>query len=67
MRSEEQVFLSVREVSERLGVSSRTVYQLLGAGVLGGAVRVGGVIRVPAASLNSLPEYRPLRAGERNA
>jgi excisionase family DNA binding protein len=47
------VLVSVREAAGRLGVSERTVWRLLDRGELR-ALRLGRVVRIPVASLQSL-------------
>ena len=52
-------YLSVREVADRLGVTTRSVYTMLWDGRLEGAVRVGRNVRVPVEALETLPMYKP--------
>jgi excisionase family DNA binding protein len=47
----EQVFLSVPEMGRRLGVSTRTAYQLV-ADCEVPVIRLRGVLRVPATALD---------------
>lgn len=59
-------YLSVREVAERLHVTTRTIYELLWRGDIEGVVRVGDAVRIPAEALEKLPTYtrRQREAGD---
>ena len=50
-------YLSVREVAEKYHVTTRTVYALLWAGQLEGAVRIRDAVRIPEDALEKLPAY----------
>jgi excisionase family DNA binding protein len=50
-------YLSVQQTALRLGVSARTVYEMLGDGRIQGALRIGRRVRVPDSALDSLPAY----------
>jgi excisionase family DNA binding protein len=50
-------YLSVKEVAERLHVTTRTIYGLLWRGEIEGVVRVGDAVRIPAEALDKLPAY----------
>ena len=52
MSNPEPTHYSVRELAERYGVSKKTFYRLIADGALP-AVRVGLVLRVPAAAVAS--------------
>jgi excisionase family DNA binding protein len=52
-------YLSVREVADCFGITTRSVYAMLWDGRLQGAVRIGRNIRVPAEALETLPVYTP--------
>ena len=52
-------YLSVREVAERLDVTTRSVYAMLWDGRLKGAIRIGRSVRIPASALDGLPAYEP--------
>jgi excisionase family DNA binding protein len=56
-------YLSVREIAEKYHVSARTIYELLWAGQLEGAVRIGDAVRIPADALAKLPAYKRQRKG----
>lgn len=55
----EERYRSVREAAARLGVTERTIYRKLWSGEFPGAIRVGRVVRIPEAALDSLPLYTP--------
>jgi len=65
MRRQEQDYLSVREIADRLHVTPRTVLHMLARGELSGAVRIGtgrgSVIRIPVSALDELQPYKPTR------
>ena len=50
-------YLSVKEVAERLHVTTRTIYELLWRGEIEGVKRVGDAVRIPEAALEKLPAY----------
>jgi len=50
-------YLSVKEVAERLHVTTRTIYELLWRGEIEGVKRVGDAVRIPAEALEKLPAY----------
>ena len=54
-------YLSVREVAERIHVTTRTIYELLWRGEIEGAKRVGDAVRIPEAALEQLPAYEHRR------
>ena len=50
-------YLSVKEVAERLHVTTRTIYELLWRGEIEGVKRVGDAVRIPEDALEKLPDY----------
>ena len=50
-------YLSVKEVAERLHVTTRTIYELLWRGQIEGVKRVGDAVRIPVEALEQLPAY----------
>ena len=62
MRNEPE-YLSVKEVAERLHVTTRTIYGLLWRGEIEGAKRVGDAVRIPAEALDKLPAYEHRKKG----
>jgi excisionase family DNA binding protein len=56
-------YLSVREVAERLHVTTRTIYELLWRGEIEGAKRVGDAVRIPEDALEKLPAYKRQQKG----
>lgn len=51
--SEGQVLLRVGEAAERLAISRSKLYELIAAGRLPGAMKVGGSIRISARALDA--------------
>lgn len=51
-------YLSIPNFAARLGVSPRTVHNLLARGEIRGAIRFGRVIRIPVSMLHQLPPYK---------
>ena len=56
-------YLSVKEVAERLHVTTRTIYELLWHGEIEGAVRIGDAVRIPVDALEKLPAYKHRKKG----
>ena len=56
-------YLSVKEVAERLHVTTRTIYELLWSGQIEGVVRVGDAVRTPVEALEKLPAYKRQQKG----
>ena len=56
-------YLSVKEVAERLHVTTRTIYELLWSGQIAGVVRVGDAVRIPVEALEKLPAYKRQQKG----
>ena len=54
-------YLSVKEVAERLSVTTRTIYELLWRGEIEGVKRVGDAVRIPVEALEQLPPYEHRR------
>ena len=54
-------YLSVKEVAERLHVTTRTIYELLWRGQIEGVKRVGDAVRIPEDALEKLPPYEHRR------
>ena len=58
---QEKVFLSVPQMSRRLGVSTRTGYDMVAAGDVP-VIRLRGVLRVPSGALDRWIEDREKEA-----
>ena len=56
-------FVSVREAAQRRGVSLKAIYDLLWAGRIPGAEKVGKVWRVPAPALKASERDNSLARG----
>jgi len=56
-------YLSVKEVAERLHVTTRTIYELLWRGEIEGVKRVGDAVRIPVEALDKLPAYEHRKKG----
>jgi len=59
-------YLSVKEVAERLHVTTRTIYELLWRGQIEGVKRVGDAVRIPS-GIRDADQVDTLEAGEHAA